>query len=75
MFVMHHANILTDEIFSFLVPYLFFFIKFHQVKIVQDWLEYFFIYNRPNMVKNTKVISLVMLTHKNFIPYSKKNKS
>lgn len=38
MFVMQHTNIFTDEIFSFLVPYLFFFIKCSQVKRVQDWL-------------------------------------
>ena len=38
MFVMHHTNIFTDEIVSSLVPYLFFFIKFSQVRRVQDWL-------------------------------------
>lgn len=38
MFLMHHANIFTDEIFSSMVPYLFFFIKLSQVKRVQDWL-------------------------------------
>lgn len=38
MFVMHHTNIFTDDIFSSIVPYLFFFIKLSQVKRVQDWL-------------------------------------
>lgn len=72
---MHHTNIFTDEIFNSVVPYLFFLIKFSQVKkSIRLTVEYF-ICNSPNMVKNIKVMSSVVLTHKAFILYSKKNKS
>lgn len=67
MFVVHHTNIFTDEIFSSVVAYLFFFIKFSQVKkSTRLTVKYFFICNIPNMVKNTKVMSSVVLTHKSF---------
>lgn len=38
MFVMHHTNVFTDEIFSSIVLYLFFFIKLSRLKRAQDWL-------------------------------------